>query len=130
MASVEGGGYGRVYGIKPVKAEDFMRRIRVEFSTGRAVLHGNADKTVTRVASFCGAGLDDAAIAFATAERADAVVSSDVPHHRILALVERGIAVAELTHYSAEAYGFNKIYQNVKSSLQIPSSIFSDGRFA
>lgn len=130
LAEVAGGGYGRAYAVAPASLKDFMSHIRSEFSTERTVCHGKTDKPVKKVASFCGAGLDDAAVAFAKKETVDAVVSSDLSHHRIAELVESGIVVIQLTHYCCEAYGFNKIYQNVKTNLQIPSSYFSDERFA
>lgn len=129
-ADVHGGGYGRVYEVTPVTEAQFMQNIRTVFVTERAVCHGNADKQISKVASFCGAGCDDAAIAFAKENKVNAVVSSDVPHHRILELVESGIAVFELTHYSAEAYGFKQIYNQIKDKLQTPSTFFFDERFA
>ena len=36
------------------------------------------------------------------------------------------MAVIELTHYSAEAYGFGRIYENVKRQLRVPSSMYYD----
>ncbi|MDE7084802.1 MAG: Nif3-like dinuclear metal center hexameric protein [Clostridia bacterium] len=130
LAQVEGGGYGRVYSICPRTMPRLTQDLKETFSTNRIIVHGNKQGQISKIASFCGAGLDDNAIAFAKAENADAVVSSDLSHHRISELVESGIAVIQLTHYCAENYGFNKIYQKVKTKLQIPSSYFCDERFA
>ena len=130
LAQVEGGGYGRVYGVCPRTMPQLTQDIQKNFNTNRIIVHGNCDGKISKIASFCGAGLDDAAVAFAKSEKADAVVSSDLSHHRISELVESGIAVIQLTHYCCETFGFNKIYQNVKTSLQIPSSYFTDERFA
>lgn len=130
LATVEGGGYGRVYGVCPRTMPQLIENIKAEFNTERIIVHGNADGKIEKIASFCGAGLDDNAVAFAKSEKVGAVVSSDLSHHRIAELVECGIAVIQLTHYCAESYGFNKIYENVKTGLQIPSFFFTDGRFA
>lgn len=130
LARVEGGGYGRAYGVCPRTMPQLTQDLRKEFNTDRIIVHGDAAGQIKKIASFCGAGLDDNAVAFAKSEKVDAVVSSDLSHHRISELVESGIAVIQLTHYCAESYGFNKIYQNVKTGLQIPSFFFTDGRFA
>lgn len=130
LAEVEGGGYGRAYNVSPRTMPQLIENIQKNFNTNRIIIHGVCDGKISKIASFCGAGLDDEAVAFAKSERVDAVVSSDLSHHRISELVESGITVIQLTHYCCEAYGFNKIYQNVKTSLQIPSSYFCDERFA
>lgn len=129
LCNIEGGGYGRVYEVAPVKIKDFMQNIKNTFSTDRAVCHGGEGITVKKVASFCGAGCDDEAIKFAKSNGANVLVSSDIKHHQILELVDSGIAVVALTHYSAENYGFNKIYQSVSGDLCVPSAFFSDSRF-
>lgn len=130
LAQVEGGGYGRAYNVFPRTMPQLSQDIRKNFNTNRIIIHGGCDKKISKIASFCGAGLDDMAVAFAKSEKVGAVVSSDLSHHRISELVESGIVVIQLTHYCCEAYGFNKIYQNVKTGLQIPSSYFLDERFA
>ncbi len=130
LANVEGGAYGRVYSICPRTMPRLTQDLQKNFNTNRIIVHGSKDGQISKIASFCGAGLDDFAVTFAKAEKADAVVSSDLSHHRIAELVESGIAVIQLTHYCAENYGFNQIYQNVKTKLQLPSSYFCDERFA
>lgn len=130
LAQVEGGGYGRAYNVSPRTMSELTQDIRNNFNTNRIIVHGGCDGKISRIASFCGAGSDDAAVAFAKREKVGAVVSSDLSHHRISELVESGIAVIQLTHYCCEAYGFDKIYQNVKTNLQTPSSYFLDERFA
>lgn len=129
LATVEGGGYGRVYGVQPVDFNLFVKNLSKEFST-EPLLHGKDERTVKKVASFCGAGGDDDAVAFAKQNGADVVVSSDLSHHRIVELVESGIAVVQITHYAAESYGFGKIYDKIKNKLNVPLSFFFDERFA
>ena len=127
LAPVTNGGYGRIYAVQPRKFQDYFKAVSKEFSTARALAYGEGNKVINRVASFCGAGCDEKAIEFATANGADVFVSSDMKHHEIAALVARGINVIHLTHYSSENYGFNKIYLKIKDELNIPSAYFCDG---
>lgn len=128
LSSVDGGNYGRSYTVAPVALPELLSKINANFSTA-ALCHGLDNRTVKKVASFCGAGCDDAAVKFAKEQKVDAVVSSDFGHHRILELVESGIAVIQLKHYAAENYGFNRIYKNISGKLRLPSQYFTDGRF-
>lgn len=130
LCPLENGGYGRVYNILPINLKEYLKNIAGTFCTDRIICHGERNKMVKKVASFCGAGCDDKAIDFAIEGGADAFVSSDLKHHEILRLVESGVSVIELTHYAAESYGFKKIYNKVKNVLQIPSSYLFDERFA
>lgn len=129
LAPVEGGGYGRCYAVSATTFAQFICNIKKTFATDRAVAYGCVEKVIKTVASFCGAGCDDNAIAFAKAKKTDVFVSSDMKHHQITELVESGICVVQLTHYCAEAFGFNKIYNQIKQTLQMPSSYFFDERF-
>lgn len=128
-APVQGGGYGRVYEVAPKSFARFLCDIESSFATKRAVAYGDSGRTINRVASFCGAGCDEHNIAFAKQHKADVFVSSDLKHHEITALVESGMCVVQLTHYCAEAYGFNRIYSTMKKTLQTPSSFYFDERF-
>lgn len=129
-APVSGGGYGRVYDIHPTPLKEFLAKVATEFKTDRAVYHGDRSVVISKIASYCGAGCDDNNINFAKANCCNLLVSSDLKHHEIAELVESGIGVLELTHYSAESYGFNRIYQSIKESINIPSSFLYDERFA
>ena len=109
LAPVTGGGYGRAYAINKTAFSEFVEKIKCTFSSERVLTYGE-ERVIKKVASFCGAGCDDRAIAFAYAQNVDAFVSSDLKHHEIAALLTKGVNVIQLTHYSAENYGFNKIY--------------------
>ncbi len=126
LADVSGGGYGRVYGVNAISFGELEKAVRKSFNTDRALFYGDKDKVISKIASFCGAGCDGNAIAFAKANGADAFVSSDMKHHEIAAITEAGISVIHLTHYSAENYGFNKIYKKISSAFSIPSAYFAD----
>ncbi len=129
LATVEGGEYGRAYEIEPMPLDEYINRIKEQFDTARIICHGENKPTMKKVASFCGAGLDDEAVAFCKREKVDIAVSSDLSHHRIEELVSCGITVLQLTHYCAENYGFNKIYTDIKDKFSVPSHYFKDGRF-
>lgn len=121
-----GGAYGRAYDIYPKTFGDYARFVGENFSTKRLICYGNENDKVSRVASFCGAGCDDEAIAFAAEKEADVFVSSDMKHHQITALLARGIKVIELTHYASENYGFNRIYNKIIEGLNVPAAYYCD----
>lgn len=126
LADIPGGGYGRVYAIDAVKFSDLEKRVRENFKTERALFYGDKNRQIKKLASFCGAGCDNFAMAFARTNGADAFVSSDMKHHEIAGLLSMGINVIHLTHYSAENYGFNKIYTKISPSFNVPSAFFAD----
>ena len=113
------GGYGSVYSVGEISALALKKNIEKEFSTSVRMI-GEEEKTIRTVASFCGAGVDDQSIAFASACGADAIVSSDWKHHLILACYEAGIVVFELSHYASEEYGFEKYYEKMCKSIDLP----------
>lgn len=111
------GGYGRVYdlaGGKEVSAAALKLSLDRAISGKHTLLYASAYKKVKRAASFCGAGADEEAVAFAVKNGADALISSDFKHHILKEAVSRGIAVIAPTHYASESYGFEKFYLKVK----------------
>lgn len=126
LSPVTGGGYGRVYSVKSLSFGELEKAVRKNFNTERALFYGDRDRQVKKIASFCGAGCDNSAIEFARRNSADVFVSSDIKHHEIAKIIEMGINVIHLTHYSAENYGFNKIYTQISSSFSIPTAFFAD----
>ena len=126
LDGLQSGGYGRVYGVAPVKFSVLENTVCKNFNTQRALFYGNKDRVVKKIASFCGAGSGNGSIQFARSKKADVFVSSDMKHHEIAALLGMGINVIHLTHYSAENYGFNKIYSQISSTFSIPTAYFAD----
>ncbi len=121
------GGYGRVFAVGEKSFEEFADGVRSVFSTERCRFYA-AGGRVKKVASFCGAGADERAAAFAVKNGADTVVSADMKHHIVTALLDAGINVADMTHYASEFYGFARIYAAIKQKLGIASALFTDGR--
>lgn len=127
MHALSEGGYGRVYDVPEETLSAFTARIKARFATERVTVYG--DRPVRRVASFCGAGLDESTVAFAKSRGADTVVSSDGKHHLIAALAEAGMNAVLLTHYAAEVYGFVRFAENLKQKIKgAPVGVFVDER--
>lgn len=117
---VEDGGYGRVYDVKGVSLRSLADGIKKVFTTQNVFAYGNLDGTITRIASFCGAGTDERSILYAKEMGAQVMISSDFKHHLIQLLVESGMSVIVLTHYASEQYGFEKYYKKIRERLEIP----------
>ena len=126
MHSLSTGGYGRAYDIESIALSQLVENIKKTFTTSRVLVYGNERKTVKRVASFCGSGADEQAIAFAVSQGADIVVSSDFKHHIIQLAIEKGLGVIALTHYASECYGFEKYYQKIRLSVPVPCEYYAD----
>ena len=126
MQPLENGGYGRSYAVKETTLSALVEGIKKEFSTNRVLAYGAWDKKICKIASFCGAGADEGAIAFAVKEGADTVVSSDFKHHVLGLAIEKGLSVIALTHYASENYGFKKYYEKIRRGLDIPCGYHTD----
>jgi putative NIF3 family GTP cyclohydrolase 1 type 2 len=126
MINLDGGAYGRVYNITTLSLGSLAEKLKRKLDSERVLVYGNKQKNVSIAASFCGAGCDDEAIAFAVQNKADVFISSDIKHHQIAELVARGINVIVLTHYAAEAYGMKKIYQKLESKISVHTSYYTD----
>ena len=123
---VEDSGYGRVYDVKPITLGALADGMKKEFSTERVLVYGDLDKTVTRVGSFCGAGVDAPSILYAKGLGAHVMISSDFKHHFIQLLVESGMSVIVLTHYASEQYGFEKYYKKIREQVEIPCAYHTE----
>ena len=126
MHALSVGGYGRAYAIKPTTLQVLTENIKTVFSTERLEVYGDKNKTISRVASFCGGGADEAAVEFAVKQKADAILSSDFKHHVITLAIESGLSVIALTHYASENYGFEKFYQKIRQRMGIPCIFHTD----
>lgn len=122
---IEGGGYGRVFSLRPQPFSAFVSALKAELNTTRAFAYGQ-EREVARAASFCGAGVDGAAIAAARAGGAQVIVSADIKHNYICDALECGMNVVQLTHYASENYGFKKIYRSLRDQLGVPCAWHED----
>ncbi|MBQ7642654.1 MAG: Nif3-like dinuclear metal center hexameric protein [Clostridia bacterium] len=122
----DGTGYGRVFAVEGVKAKEILSRYKKNFSTDKVWLYGDEDRTITKIATFCGAGLDENEVSKAVERGADMVASADVKHHVLLAALNAGLAVLSCTHYATENYGMKKICGIFAEKFKDEKIIFFD----
>ncbi len=127
METFEGGAYGRVFEVKENSLNVFTEKTKQVFHSKRVITYGNAP--VKKIACFCGGGFDEKSLAFALANGADTIVSSDAKHHLIRDAVENGMNVVLLTHYAAENYGFLRFAETVRQNVKISVTTFADERY-
>ena len=125
MHPLSGGGYGRAYDVEITPLKKLVENIKKTFQTERVTVY-ERKKEIGRVASFCGGGADEEAVAFACGQGADAIVSSDFKHHVITLALEKNLTVIALTHYASETYGFKKYYQKIRQSITLPCAYHTD----
>ena len=109
-------GYGSLFGVEKTTVENLAEKLKTALNTEKICVYGK-DKTVTSVASFCGAGFDEEA--FSHIYNAGVVISADIPHHMLLAAAEKNVSVINLTHYASEFYGFKKFAETIIKKLKI-----------
>ena len=110
----DGLGYGRIFSVN-LTAKEVLEKYKTVFKTDKALLYGNGDKKINKIASFCGSGLDESELSKDLG--VDMYVSSDVKHHIILAVLEGGKTLLNVSHYSSEAFGFKEFYNHIKRQL-------------
>ena len=120
------GAYGGVYTVGEKPLDELAKALAKEFQSNRILVYPFGEKTVKRVASYCGAGASEEAIDFALQKRADVMISSDFKHHILAYAKERGLSVIVLTHYAAENYGFKKYYEKIRERVEIPCVYHED----
>ena len=124
MHPLIGGGYGRVYDVNETALSVFTDGLKRVFQTERLLVYGQRE-SISRVASFCGAGVDEESITFAIKQGADTIVSSDWKHHLITFATERGLTVVNITHYASEFYGFEKYYKKISQRAGVTCTLFA-----
>lgn len=130
MLPLTDGGYGRVYALpRKIAFSELVKQVKRVLGCENICVFGNGESIMERVASFCGAGADEEALAFAVKCGAGAIVSSDWKHHTITAAVEKGICVIAPTHYASEFYGFKKYYEKISRETEISCHLHEDKAF-
>ena len=107
-------------------ARSLKESLDKELHAKHTTLFAKEGQKVKRVCSFCGAGADEEAVAFAVKNGADTIVSSDIRHHVLKEILARGMAALCPTHYAAEAYGFYLFYQKIAEAAGIPCFFFGN----
>ena len=122
-------GYGREYCLNQ-DIELIANRIKQELSTDKVLVYGKGECKV--MASFCGGGASHAMdMVLSGQTKADTILTSDLAHHVIKALIEKDKKIIIIPHYVAENYGFKKYFERVTNALnkQVSTQFFSDERF-
>lgn len=122
--------YGREFAVTGTLAE-LKKHIAVNFGTQKTLVYGNLKNKAGVVASFCGGGSEYALSYVRKGGAADTIITSDMPHHVLKELTERGKQVIILTHYASENYGFKKFFERVKTEVaeKTETFFFEDKRF-
>ncbi len=120
MHALSKGAYGRAYDVPKISLGALAEGMKKTFSTDRLLVYGDLNKGVKRVASFCGAGVDEGTLSFAKSQGADVLISSDFKHHFISNTLEEGMQIIVLTHYASEEYGFRKYYEKIRTQTSVP----------
>lgn len=125
--TVDGRGFGRSFDVNPDTFNNKVKQITQKIGTTKFFAFGAPDKQIKKMASFCGAGLDEGAIA--RAGDCEMLVSADIPHHVLLAALEKGKCVLQLTHYASEAVAMQNFAEAFCQQNKIKYRFYLDERF-
>ncbi len=125
--TTEGYGFGRYFEIESVSFKELIKKISEALKTQKMMVFGDENRTINKVASFCGAGLDEGAIA--RAKDAELLVSADISHHVLLAAIDKDKCVLQLTHYASEAFAMQAFCQKFCLENNIKYDFYLDERF-
>ncbi len=121
-------GFGRMFFIEPITAETVVNRVIEALSTDKYMFFGDKNKTVSCVATFCGAGLSEQDVYLA--KDADLLISADISHHVLLAALNCGKAVLQLTHYASETFAMKKFIEQIfEKKINLKCYFYTDKRF-
>lgn len=126
MEALENGAYGRVYAVQETTLLALANGLKKVLRSERVQTYGSENTPIKKAASFCGAGADEHAVQFAVEQGADVLISSDFKHHVLVLAMEKGLSVITLTHYASEQYGFEKYYQKIRTSIDLPCVYHTD----
>ena len=123
-------GYGKAFNVKEQTLKEYVAYIKDKLNTQKVIAYG--DNKVISVASFCGGGASIAVqmLKDGILKNVDTIISSDLSHHHIYAILESGKNAIIIPHYVAENYGFNKFFELVKEkNNQFKMAYFEDKAF-
>lgn len=125
---IQTNGFGRAFDVEPKSFEEICRSFTQTFNLSKFMAFGKKNAVITKVATFCGAGLDESAIK--RAYDCDLLISADIQHHVLLAALEQGKCVLQLTHYASEVFAMKKFAQKLcDQKIKINNCFYFDERF-
>ncbi len=120
-------GFGRLFSVDEQPLESYVNTLIGALNTTKYMLFNGGNKTVKKVATFCGAGLNEGAII--RAKDADLLISADVSHHVVSFALDQGKSVLQLTHYASEYPVLKKLCETLTENLKINGYVYVDYRF-
>ncbi len=120
-------GFGREFEIEPISFKTLVAEVSAKLQLNNYMVFGNGNRVIKKVASFCGAGLDESSAA--QKNDVDLLVSADISHHVLLAALENDKCVLQLTHYTSEAFAFESFAKKLCENLKIKAHFYFDERF-
>ena len=126
-------GYGRKVKIHKQNIDNFVGKLKEELGTDKIICYANNknENMVENIASFCGAGSTDAVKMVELGLGVDTIITSDIPHHNLLSLIDGDKNVIVIPHYASENYGFKKFYDWAlqRTNGRAQAYYFADKRF-
>jgi len=125
--TVDGRGFGRKFSVKESRFGDYVAAVTKAIGTRKYIAFGDENTLINKIGTFCGAGLDESAIT--RADDCGMLVSADIPHHVLLAALEKGKCVLQLTHYASEAIAMRNFAKKMCELNKIKYCFYLDERF-
>ena len=116
-------GYGKEFKVNKTFSTfiaDAIKTLRIN----NYMVYGDLSSTVNKAVSFCGGG---SSTAVKYTGDADLIITTDMPHHIIKEVTERGKKILLITHYASEFYGFTKFFDYAKTFID--AVIFDDKKY-
>ncbi len=124
----ESKGFGRRFNIESQPAESVVNALIAQLSTNKYMFFGDKNKPVSTISTYCGAGLGEQDVY--KANGVDLLVSADIPYHVLLAALNNGKAVLQLTHYASEVFAMKCfVEEKLQAQLNIKCYFYVDNRF-
>lgn len=110
------GNYGRLFEIKEQTLLEYSNFVKEKLNCKNVCVFGNENVIVKKVASFCGAGIDEQTLALC--QDADVIVSSDIKHHLLLSATQSGKCVIMPTHFATENLPFKLFCTDLSKKIK------------
>lgn len=124
----ENHGFGRKFSIQPKSAQTVVNSVIAQLSTDKFMFFGDKNTLVSKVATFCGAGLSEQGIK--SASDCQLLISADISHHVLLSALDNGKCVLQLTHYASEVFAMQKFVKDFfENKLNMNYYFYIDKRF-
>ena len=111
------GGYGRLFNVKKQTLQEYVNFVKEKLNCKNVCVFGKDNVIVEKVATFCGAGLDENNLFLS--QSANVLVSADIKHHILLQATEQGKCVIMPTHFATENKPFKLFCKDLESKFKL-----------